>query len=66
EKAEWYLSDQIASIKGTIAKGLNRKLAPNVAMSGSITAIRPGGLFTTPTSFVARIVADGMVRLDVK
>ncbi|MDB5035327.1 MAG: hypothetical protein JWQ98_2568 [Chlorobi bacterium] len=66
EKAEWYLSDQIASIRETIAKGLNRKFAPNIAMSGSVTAIRPAGLFTTPTSFVARVVADGAVRLDIK
>jgi hypothetical protein len=65
-RAQWPLSDQIVSTKERIEKALNRTIANDVIMRASISAIRPAGVYITPTSFRARAVVEGSVRVEAK
>jgi hypothetical protein len=66
DSAQWYLADQIADIRDRLNRAMNQKLDNNIALRGQVTGIRPGGFFTTPTSFRVRAVVDGALSVNAK
>lgn len=64
-KARWELQRGASQLRARIEKALNRELAPGVRMSATVSAVRPTGVFVTPTSLKARVVIDGTLRIEV-
>jgi hypothetical protein len=65
-QARWPLAGQISDAQKRIETALNRQLAPNAKLVGRVTGIRPAAVYTTSTSFYARVVLDGQATVQVK
>ena len=59
------VGEQLDRVKSQLATQLNRQLAPGVMLSGGVNDVRIGGLFTTQTAFVLRVVFDGEAKLEI-
>jgi hypothetical protein len=60
------IGEQLDRVKAQFTTQLNRELAPGLVLSGGVTDVRIGGLYTTGNAFVVRVTFDGDARLDVK
>lgn len=60
------IGEQLDRVATRLGDELNRQLAPGLILSGGVTAARIGGLYTTPSAFVLRVVFDGDARLDIR
>lgn len=60
------VGEQIDQFKAQMATQLNRELAPGVMLSGAVTDVRIDKLYTTPKSFILRLVLDAEARVDVR
>jgi hypothetical protein len=56
---------QLDSLRTRLTAALNRDLAPGVTLSGQVTDVRIGALYTTSTAFVLRVELDADARVDV-
>jgi hypothetical protein len=65
-QAKLALAQQLGEARRELQKGLNRRLAPNVMLAGTVTAVRPVGVYVTATSLRARVIIDGTLRVDLK
>jgi hypothetical protein len=65
ERTTWYVGDRIDAAKELLASALNRKLNEHVAISASISALRPVSVGITKNSIKAVLVADGTAELHV-
>jgi hypothetical protein len=66
EKARWPLGEKLADARTQLERALNRSLGNNVSISTKVNAIRPSVVYSTATSFRARLTLDGSVRVEVK
>jgi hypothetical protein len=57
---------QLDSVRAQLDAQMNRRLAPNATISGAVRAVQIVGVYTTPTSFIVRVVMDGAARLAVE
>ena len=60
------VGEQLDQVKVQLTSQLNRELAPGLTLTGGVRDVRIGGLYTTPTAFVLRVIFDGDARLDVR
>jgi uncharacterized protein DUF4403 len=60
------IGEQLDRVKAQLSSQLNRDLAPGVGLSGGVTDVRIGTLFTTRSAFVLRVIFDGEAKLDVR
>ena len=60
------MGPHLDEVKAPLTSQLNRELAPGLTLTGGVRDVRVGGLYTTPTAFVLRVIFDGDVRLDVR
>lgn len=65
QQAKLGLASGIGEARRELQRGLNRQLAPNIALVGTVSAIRPVGVFVTASGFRARIMVDGALRVEV-
>jgi hypothetical protein len=59
------VGEQLDLAKTQLSSQLNRDLAPGVTLTGGVTDVRIGGLFTTQNAFVLRVTFDGEAKLTV-
>ena len=57
---------QLDSVRVQLDAQMNRRLAPNATISGAVRDVQIVGVYTTPSSFVVRVVMDGAARLAVQ
>ncbi len=62
----WNVGSLLDHARERLTKELNRSLAPGTRISGAITSVRVGALYTTPSSFVLRVVLDGNAQLSMQ
>lgn len=66
EQARFPLSDYIGQVRSRLETAMNRSYGSNVTARGKVNAIRPVGVYLTPTGFKARVAIDGNLSLDLK
>jgi hypothetical protein len=64
--AVWPIGPQVAAVRTEIEKALNRPLAPNVIMRGTVESVEPVGATVDPTGILLRVVAAGRVEVEAK
>lgn len=62
----WSVAPQLATVRTEIDKALNRPLAPNVILSGHVTAIEPQSAAVEPNGIRITVVAAGNVAVEAK
>ena len=62
----WNVGSLLDHARERLTKELNRSLAPGTRISGAITSVRVGALYTMPSSFVLRVVLDGNAQLSMQ
>jgi hypothetical protein len=65
ENAHWTVAAEVASMRGEIEHGMNRKLAAGVVLRGTVTSIQPVSVSTLPEAIVVRIVATGTAEVAI-
>ncbi len=65
KQARWPVGNEIGDARRRISAALNRQLSPGARLVGSVTGIRPTGVYTTNSGFIARVVLDGEAEVRV-
>ena len=66
EKAHFLMDQQFQGLREAVQAGLNRPLAPNLMLSGSLKAFKVAALTTGPESFKSQAYLEGEVQVDMK
>lgn len=66
QQARWGLQRGIAQVRARLETALNRELSRGVRSIASVGAVRPVGVYVTPTGLVARVAVDGTMRLEIR
>ncbi len=62
----WNVGTLLDQARDRLTEELNRSIAPGTQISGAITSVRVEALYTTPASFVLRVVLDGNAQLSMQ
>ncbi len=65
ENAHWTVAPEVASMRGEIEHGMNRKLAGGVVLHGTVTSIQPVSVTALSDAMVVRIVATGTAEVAI-
>ena len=66
EKARFLMDQQFKGLRESVQAGLNRDLAPNLHLSGTLRDLQVGAVETGPEGFQCSAHLEGVVRLDMK
>jgi hypothetical protein len=66
EKARFLMDQQFQGLRETVQAGLNRPLAANLQLSGTLKALRVGPVTTGPEGFLSQAELEGEVQVDIK
>lgn len=66
EAARFPLAPRIAEIRDEVSRALTRKLAAGVYLRGHVDAIEPATVTAVPNAISIRIIATGVVEVDVR
>lgn len=66
EQARWPLAQQIGDVQKRLQEAMNRSFGSNVTARGTVSSIRPIGVYLTGTGLKARVAVDGALRLEVR
>jgi hypothetical protein len=64
--AKWPIAGSIAAMRADIERGITRKLAPNVALRGTVDSIAPQSVTATAEGYTIRAVAVGSAEVTVR
>jgi hypothetical protein len=66
DKAHFLMDQQFQGLREAVQAGLNRQLAPNLQLSGSLKAFRVASVTTGPEGFRSQAYLEGEVQVDMK
>ncbi|GLH74065.1 hypothetical protein GETHLI_25670 [Geothrix limicola] len=66
DKAHFLMDQQFQGLRDMVQTGLNRQLAPNLRLSGSLKAFRVAAVTTGPDGFKSQAYLEGEVQVDMK
>jgi len=66
EKASFLTDQQFQGLREQLQSGLNRQLAPNLWLSGSLKSFRVAAVITGPEGFRTQATLEGEVQVDMK
>jgi len=66
EKAHFLMDQQFQGLRDQVQAGLNRQLAPNLRLSGSLRTFRVAAVTTGPEGFRSQAYLEGEVQVDMK
>jgi len=65
DSAKWPVTDDVASLKNEIERGVTRQLAPGVNLRGHVDSIEPVSATPTSTGLVIRVTAVGRAEVEL-
>ncbi len=66
EKAHFLMDQQFQGLREAVQAGLNRQLAPNLRLSGSLKAFRVAAVTTGADGFKSQAYLEGELQVDMK
>jgi hypothetical protein len=66
EKAHFLMGQQFQGLREAVQAGLNRQLAPNLRLSGTLKSFRVAAVTTGPRDFRSQAYLEGELQVDMK